>query len=113
VLIGLVAAAFTGHMVARRRRPGDGTGLAADDESRRDSARAIVAACAVLTAAPLAGAAFIAGGALLDISCGGTSFPARWARVDRAGRGGDRGGGGRRRHRRLGQGPDRRPSVGE
>jgi hypothetical protein len=46
-----------------------------DDEARRRSVRTIVAACGVLTTAPLAGTAFVAGSALHRVDCGGSALP--------------------------------------
>ena len=70
VLAGLGAATLAGRAVARRRRPQPDEGpRSADDRARRASARAITAACGVLTAAPLAGSALLAGGALLGVGC--------------------------------------------
>lgn len=70
VLVGLSAAALAARAVARRRRPQpDEAARTADDRVRRASARAITAACGVLTAAPLAGSALFAGWALLRIDC--------------------------------------------
>jgi hypothetical protein len=70
VLVGLGAAALAAQAVARRRRPQpDDAARAADDRIRYASARAITAACGVLTAAPLAGSALFAGSALLRIDC--------------------------------------------
>jgi hypothetical protein len=70
VLVGLGAAALAAGAVARRRRPQpDEAARTADDQVRRASARAITAACGVLTATPLAGSALFAGGALLRVGC--------------------------------------------
>lgn len=61
VLGGLAVAAVAVRLVTRRPRPGaDPATRAADDQLRRASARAIVAACGVLAAAPLSGVAVIA-----------------------------------------------------
>ena len=70
MLVGLGAAALAARAVARRRRPQpDEAARTADDRIRRASARAITAACGVLTATPLAGSAQLAGGALLRVGC--------------------------------------------
>jgi TRAP-type C4-dicarboxylate transport system permease small subunit len=73
--LGLAAAVLAARIVARRRRP-QTDDARTDDRARRTSTRTIVAACGVLTAAPLAGAAFIAGGALRNVDCGGSLLPA-------------------------------------
>ncbi len=70
VLIGAGAAAITLRAVARRRRPATGAAVhAADDDARRASARAIIAACGVLVAAPLAGTGAFAGMAMIGNAC--------------------------------------------
>lgn len=83
VLVGLGAAALAARAVARRRRPQpDEAARAADDRVRRASARAITAACGVLTAAPLAGSALFAGGALLRTGCASPLLQvAGWASI--------------------------------
>ncbi|HEX8630237.1 MAG TPA: hypothetical protein VF755_18930, partial [Catenuloplanes sp.] len=83
VLIGLLAAAVAVRLVTRRPRPGaDPASRAADDQVRRASARAVVAACGVLAAAPLAGVAVIAAGQLHGVgaACAPGWLPAAgWA----------------------------------
>ncbi|WP_203824881.1 hypothetical protein [Actinoplanes palleronii] len=81
VLLGLGAAGFAMRTVVGRGRPVvDGAGRAADDEGRRTSARAILAACGVLVAAPLAGSALFAAGALGRVDCPSALYPAaQWA----------------------------------
>ncbi|MDA1362612.1 hypothetical protein O1R50_23525 [Glycomyces luteolus] len=70
VLIGIAAAAPTLHAVTRRRRPASGDAVrAADDDARRASARAIVAACGVLVAAPLTGTGLYTGMAMTGNAC--------------------------------------------
>ncbi len=74
-LAGLGGGGGAGGAAPRRRRPlTDPAGRAADDRIRRTSARAVVAACGVLVAAPLAGSALLAGTALFRFSCASTQL---------------------------------------
>ncbi|ASW56199.1 hypothetical protein [Plantactinospora sp. KBS50] len=84
VLGGLLAALAVIWMVIRRPRPGpDPAVRAADDHVRRQSVRAVLSACGVLAAAPLAGVAIIAAGRLASLaaqSCSPAWLPAAgWA----------------------------------
>jgi hypothetical protein len=70
VLIGLVVAVLATRAVVRRPRPlADDLSHQADDQLRRASARAIVAASGVLITVPLAGSALVAGTVLTNLSC--------------------------------------------
>lgn len=76
-LAGVAVAAAALRRLTRRPRPGTGTAeVAADDRTRRASARAITAAVGVLAAAPLAGTATFASGRLIGLSSG--PCPAPW-----------------------------------
>lgn len=84
VLAGLLAAMVVTGMVTQRPRPDpDPAARAADDRVRRASARAVMAACGVLAAAPLAGVAVVAAGALVPLSAESCAPPwlqsAGWA----------------------------------
>ena len=74
VVFGLGAALMTARFVAGRRRSEDDD-PAGDDAARRRSTRLIVAAAGVLTAAPLAGCALLAGAAVRNVDCGGSWTP--------------------------------------
>ena len=69
VLLGLGVAALGLRQLVDRPRPA-GLSIEQDDRARRESAAAVVAACAVLVAGPLAGTALIAGSHLVN-GCGG------------------------------------------
>jgi hypothetical protein len=76
VLGGLLAAMVVTWMVTRRPRPDpDPAARTADDRVRRASARAVMAACGVLAAAPLAGVAVVAAGRLEGLSTQSCSPP--------------------------------------
>ena len=72
VVLGLGAALMTARFVAGRRAEDDPAG---DEAARRRSTRVIVAAAGVLTAAPLAGSALLAGAAVRNVDCGGSWTP--------------------------------------
>ncbi|HEY6746028.1 MAG TPA: hypothetical protein VI357_09945 [Mycobacteriales bacterium] len=63
VLIGLGAAVGALHLLVRRPRPA-GVDVADDDRARTEAAAAVVAACAVLVAVPLAGLSLLAASSL-------------------------------------------------
>ena len=67
VLAGLVLAAVALRRVVRRPRQGEDP--VADDGSRRQAAEAVVAACGLLVAVPLAGVCLVAAGALGNHVC--------------------------------------------
>lgn len=67
VLLGLLLAVLALHRVVRRPRQGEDP--AADDGSRRQAAEAVVAACGLLVAAPLAGVSLVTAGALANHVC--------------------------------------------
>jgi hypothetical protein len=72
VLAGLAGAAAVLHRIARRPRTQAGPGFRADDDSvRRRSSVAVIAACGILVAVPLGGAALVAGSTLLSLPCPG------------------------------------------
>ena len=71
VLAGLVAAALVlGRIVGRPRLGADQAGRAEDDRLRRQSSRAVVAACGILVAVPLTGSAVFASAVLVAADCG-------------------------------------------
>jgi hypothetical protein len=69
VLLGLGAAVGALHLLVRRPRPA-GIDVAEDDQARSDAAAAVLAACAVLVAVPLAGLSLLAASSLA-FSCAG------------------------------------------
>jgi hypothetical protein len=86
VLGGLLAAMVVTWRITRRPRPNpDPAARAADDRVRRASAHAVIAACGILAAAPLAGVAFVAAGSLSSLSTQDCSPPwlpaAGWANL--------------------------------
>jgi hypothetical protein len=68
VVLGLAAAAAVLRRIVLRPRPA-GIEAAEDDRSRREAVTAVVTACALLVAGPLAGTALVAGGTIAGSSC--------------------------------------------